>query len=691
MKLVVCSTFTAEPLNDALSYLSKQVGYSLDLEFAPYNQSLQQLLDASSLVSRNTEGVNLFLVRMEDWCSDNSVAGVHAKIMEFVSIISQSASTSNGQYIVQFCPYSIDVIDGLEATAMQFESELVAISAKITNIYVLSINELNKYYPVQDTHNAYSDLEGHIPYTPAAYVALASLAFRKAHAISRPEYKVIVLDCDNTLWRGVCGELGAEGVAITPAFKKLQQIMLSQKNSGKLLCLCSKNNEDDVLSVFSEHMDMVLTMEDIVSTRINWLAKSENIKSLSEELNLGLESFIFIDDDPVQCAEVRSLCPQVQTVQLPTLESEIDIFVDHLWFLDAGKSRAVAIDRTIFYKQDQQRKQAKDSVFSLVDFIDSLEMDIQFLPLTDEYCSRAAELTMRTNQFFCGGKRYRESELSEQLQRNQMMGFFIKVSDRFGDYGLVGLCLFSQNNSCLNVHSFLLSCRAMGRGIEHGMVSYLGSLAQKYGLAKINLEFQKTTKNEPACNFFKSLGMTENSKCLVLSSPGAEAVSYKSLSELSKTSVKETLRNTDIVNQEASIDYQYIANNLSIVTDMLEKMSEASFSENSSVEFVPAVDDVEKKLADIWRNILKLDRVGVTDDFFEIGGSSLLAVSLVAEIYAFWNVKIRIIDLFDVPTIRGISGLVRASLDLRDGSEAVSVGTITSNRVVIDEVDAYEL
>jgi len=331
MKLVVCSTFTAEPLNDALLFLGDKIGYSLELEFAPYNQSLQQLLDPTSLVSTNINGVNLFLIRLEDWCVNGSIDGVQEKISEFTQMFSQAASRITCPFIVQFCPISDNAANGLEFISKQFELALKELSLTTTNIHILSLQELNKYYPVSDVHNIYSELEGHIPYTPKTYVALASLVFRKVHALSRKDYKVIVLDRDNTLWRGVCGELGDFGVEISLAYKKLQKVMLDQKNSGRLLCLCSKNNEEDVFSVFSNNTEMELSLDDIVSSRINWLAKSDNIISLSEELNLGLDSFIFIDDDPVQCAEVRSNCPQVQTVQLPTSDQEIDFFIDHVW------------------------------------------------------------------------------------------------------------------------------------------------------------------------------------------------------------------------------------------------------------------------------------------------------------------------------------------------------------------------
>lgn len=691
VNLAICSTFTAEPLNECLLYLSENVGLPVEVDFAPYNQIFQQMLDPTSLVSTNIDGVNVFLIRVEDWCKNNSIDGVRENILEFTNIISQSTLTIGRPCIVQFCPISINPPKGLESISKQFESTLLSLSMEISNIHVILSNDLNRYYPVTDIHNAYSGLEGHVPYTPKTYVALASLAFRKIHAISRQEYKVIVLDCDNTLWRGVCGEVGHQGVEVTPAYKKLHTIMRFQKDSGKVLCLCSKNNEEDVFAVFSNNTGMELSMDDIVLSRINWLPKSDNIISLSEELNLGLESFIFIDDDPVQCAEVRSQCPQVQTIQLPVVDSEIDFFMDHFWGLDLTGSDANRIDRTSFYKQDKQRDQVEKSALTLVDFINSLELKVQFIPLTVDYYSRASELTLRTNQFNCSGKRYRESELVEALENDNVSAFIVDVSDRYGDYGLVGLCLYQKTDSCLNADNFLLSCRAMGRGIEHAMVSYLGQLAQKNDCSSVCIEFQKSDKNEPALNFLTSLGLTDSSNSLTLPTSEAVGISYTSLVSPSPALLPAKTTKANEKNQYFTVDYQFIATHLSRVDDVLQQMSSADLVENKSLEFVAANDDVEQKLSEIWANVLKLDRVGVSDDFFEIGGNSLQAVIAIGEIYACWGVKLLIKQLFDSPTIREISELVKSALDLNDDGQNISIDTIKSKRTVIDEVDTYEL
>jgi len=466
--------------------------------------------------------------------------------------------------------------------------------------------------------------------------------------------------------------------------------MLQQKEAGKLLCLCSKNNHEAVSEVFSSHPDMVLSMDDIVSSRVNWLSKSDNIISLAEELNLGLDSFVFIDDDPVQCAEVRSKCPQVQTVQLPRSEDEITHFIDHVWALDLARADANRVDRTSFYKQNQQRHQEQERALNLDDFISGLELKIQFNELTSDLFARAAELTLRTNQFNCGGKRYNEVELREHLNKQYVNGFIVDVSDRYGDYGLVGLCLFEEVDGKLVVDTFLLSCRAMGRGIEHAMVSHLGHFAKQNECSDVCIEFRKSEKNQPALDFLTTLGLTDNASSLMQSSTEAIEVSYHAHLSPRQTRPNEKAKAENPDEKIISADYQYIASSLSSAKHVLRETSINNLTENASVTYEAPSNDIERKISGIWADALNLNRVGVNDDFFEIGGTSLQAAIVIAEIYSIWGVKFLLRQLFESPTVRGIADLLESSLSANDERKETG-NTIKSKRTVSDEEDAYEL
>lgn len=162
-----------------------------------------------------------------------------------------------------------------------------------------------------DDYDSRSDALGHVPYTPLFFAALGTAIFRRIHALSSPPYKVVVLDRDQTLWKGVAAEDGPRGVEIDPGRRALQARLVEERAQGRLLCLASKNDEADVFSVFDAHPEMPLKRGDFVAWRINWQPKSENLRALANELGLGLDSFILIDDNPLDCAEVEAACPEV--------------------------------------------------------------------------------------------------------------------------------------------------------------------------------------------------------------------------------------------------------------------------------------------------------------------------------------------------------------------------------------------
>ena len=251
---------------------------------------------------------------------------------------------------------------------------------------------------------------------------------------------------------------------------------MRQHDAGMILCLCSKNNDEDVAAVFDRRPEMVLRRDHIVGWRVNWKPKSENLRSLARELQLGLESFIFLDDDVVACADVEANCPQVLTFPLPPSPDAIAPFLGNIWAFDHRKVTKEASDRTAFYRQNAERREFEMESLTLKDFLAGLRLKIQILPMASEDLARTAELTQRTNQFNVTTIRRSEAGLQSLLQGGPK-GLAVRVRDRFGDYGLVGAMIFSAASDALVVDTFLLSCRALGRGVEHRMLARLGEIA----------------------------------------------------------------------------------------------------------------------------------------------------------------------------------------------------------------------
>ena len=253
-----------------------------------------------------------------------------------------------------------------------------------------------------------------------------------------PPYKVIVVDCDNTLWKGVVGEAGIAGIVIAPAWRHLQQFMVELSRKGVLICLCSKNAESDVLDVFEQRQDMILKRDHLVSWRINWQPKSENIRSLAQELNLGLDSFIFLDDNPIECAEVRASCPEVLTLRLP-IEGDVVGFLDHVWAFDHVNVTAEDQQRTAMYQQDSRAQPIPET-----------GSDHRGIPGRTEPSSPDFGAAGQSSGTALPSSRNGQTSLTSppsvaptvEIQRLSASGLecrVVEVSDRFGDYGLVGV------------------------------------------------------------------------------------------------------------------------------------------------------------------------------------------------------------------------------------------------------------
>jgi FkbH-like protein len=268
----------------------------------------------------------------------------------------------------------------------------------VPNVYTIDSSAVLTRYPVADYFDPHSRQIGHIPYTPAAYAAIGTTIFRTLVGLRSAPYKVIVLDCDNTLWQGVCGEDGPQGVTLTSGHRALHEFMLRQMKDGMVLCLASKNSEADVWAVFDQRDDLPLKREDLVSWRINWEAKSSNLRSLAAELNVGLDSVIFIDDNPVECAEVRAGCPEVLVLQLPAQSDRFQGFLDHVWALDRGTATLEDRRRTELLRGHVARERYRTEVPTLQEFIDGLRLQVECSEPAPEQLSGICLLTQGTTQ-----------------------------------------------------------------------------------------------------------------------------------------------------------------------------------------------------------------------------------------------------------------------------------------------------
>lgn len=272
-----------------------------------------------------------------------------------------------------------------------------------------------------------------------------------------------------------------------------------------LLCLCSKNNEADVEAVFRLRDDMSLRREHIAATSVSWQPKSRGLRALATELGLGLDSFIFLDDNPLEHADVEAEHSEVLTLLLPEDPEEIPGFLRHVWAFDHLEVTEEDRRRAESYRQNRERERLREEGMTLDEFLAELELEVEIGPITAAHLPRVAQLTQRTNQFNLTTIRRSESEIAGLLASGARDGRMVHVRDRFGDYGLVGVLLFTAGPRALEVETFLLSCRALGRRVEHRMVAALGDLSLERGLDRVDLRFGATERNRPAADFLEAV------------------------------------------------------------------------------------------------------------------------------------------------------------------------------------------
>jgi FkbH-like protein len=650
--VAVSATFTEELIAAPLEFWIQELGWDYQVRFAPYNQVFQQLLDPDSLLARNREGINVVLVRFEDWSRFGQGGALTENVQRLALCLRAAAGVFRSPLVVALCPASPGFLEDPERAALARRMEALVESSLggLSTIHLVRSEELAGLYPVPDYYDPHGDELGHIPYTPAFFAALGTLLARKIRALRMAPYKVTVLDCDETLWHGVCAEDGPEGVSLDPPRRFLQEFMLAQRDAGMLLCLCSKNNEQDVLETFRAIPRMPLQPGHFVARRINWEPKSVNLVSLAVELNLGPDSFIFVDDNPTECAELQAHCPEVLTLLLPNDPEKIPEFLRHAWAFDRLRVTPEDRERASIYTQEIERGRLRKTA-SLEEFLAALNLEVRIAPMTPERLPRVSQLTQRTNQMNFTSIRRSESEIQALVRDGRAECLAVDVRDRFGSYGLVGVMIFTAGAEVIALDTFLLSCRALGRGVEHRMLARLGEIARERGLAGVDVRFTPSARNSPALNLLESLGVQAQRSAAGLlyrfSSERLAKLEYRP--EGSKlaapprpVSVAHVARKPD--------DFQRIATELAAVDQILEQIAARRRPDTASAAPSAAPrTELERQLAAIWAHLLDLPSVGIHDGFFDLGGHSLLAVQLLSRVRQTFNVDLSLEVVYGGP------------------------------------------
>ena len=385
---------------------------------------------------------------------------------------------------------------------------------KLDHTFVMPLKEIVAEWGRKDFYSSKLWYLGNAPYSMKGSRAVAELIRRSYFYVAGDRKKCLAVDLDNTLWGGVIGEDGVDSLILSNhkeggRYYDVQKCLKRMKENGVMLVILSKNNPEDVAAVFS-HPYMFLQEDDFVGQKINWNPKTQNIQELAEELNIGLDSFVFLDDNPVERELMKAQCPQVEVIEFPqdttllarTVEDAYDKFFKGLYITDEDR------DKTVKYQRQWKRKEIQKEADSMEDYLRKLEIIAELNLMEEQDIKRVVQLAGKTNQFNTTTIRYDERHINLLRKSGDTDLIVAKMKDKFGDEGLTATVVLVYKNETAFIESFMMSCRVMSRQFEevifHEIVKWIRHTYPK--IQKLQAEYRKTAKNKPVENLYESLG-----------------------------------------------------------------------------------------------------------------------------------------------------------------------------------------
>jgi FkbH-like protein len=523
VKLRLLGFSTTHPFADDLVPAFAREGFRAEIVEANFGEVMPELMrpvesDADAyILMLDLEGFHA-----HDWRLDPAAGRerLDARIDMLVSALTHFVETSSRAIFVNTLPLAptpalgfIDRhhADGTAAAIRHVNHRLAELASRQRQVILIdSFVAMSGLAPA-----SWSDPKlwfwGRIPYAPDASRALAGGFARAWRADKKGPLKVLAIDLDNTMWGGIYGEDGTNGLQVGDdhpgnAFKAMQHEFLRLKNQGMLLTIFSKNNPD-AISVFADHPGMVLKADDFVAHRIDWNPKPENIRELAKELNVGLDSFIFLDDSPHEREAMRALCPEVYVPELPDDPAQRPSWLRSLSVTWPIRITAEDAARSSMYLADRKAKELKASAASFEDYLAGLEQKLVIEAVSETTLPRIAQMHIRTNQFNLTTRRYDEADIKAMME--DPAGHLVvlgSAADKFGDHGIVIAATVAIDGRDAELKTLLMSCRVIGRQIETAFLGALLARLQKRGVERVRGAYIPTAKNVIVIDFYKDHG-----------------------------------------------------------------------------------------------------------------------------------------------------------------------------------------
>lgn len=526
LQVALLSTSTVDLLAAYLDLELRKVGLQPALYLAPFNAITLEVLNPGSGLYAATPDLIFLSAALDDLVpelsSTTARAELEAKGRDAVATLISQVRTMLERTSATVVVHSLHSptigaspldwrADGRGGWMRDLNAELHEAFAAERRVHILDVAHVAALRHEGRYENPKMRYMASMRYGEGFVPALAAAYARYAVPLKGLTKKCLVLDCDNTLWGGIVGEDGPTGIRLgntSPGveYHDFQLAIQALAKRGIILAVNSKNNPDDALEVIRSHPWMVLREEAFSALRINWTSKVENLKSIAEELNIGLDSLVFMDDNPVECEQVRQMLPQVVTVQMPKDPSRYRETLESLPWFESFAVTAEDLQRVEQYRANRSREALKSTTQSVEDYLGSLNITVGIRPIAAETLARCVQLVNRTNQFNLTTRRYTAEEIERMLASEAWQTFTLSARDKFGDHGLVGLALVERATDAWRIDTLLMSCRVLGQGIEQSLLATIHAAAVADGASALEGAFIPTKKNAQVRDLYPRFG-----------------------------------------------------------------------------------------------------------------------------------------------------------------------------------------
>jgi FkbH-like protein len=524
-KLGIVSNATMDFIADDIPLAAARHGVAVEIVVADFDQVMQEALNPESNISRSGADAILLAIDyrwlgLESFDPNDGAARAQLAIERLLSAADALRVNAGAPIILPLLPRpSISLFGNSEMRIAEAASTTISeVNAAIldyagrTGSYVLDVAHLASRIGLDRWHDPVQWFAYKLPFAADCNAAFAEIVGRLLGSIRGKSRKCLVLDLDNTLWGGAIGDEGLAKIVLGPgsakgeAFLAVQHMAKQLRQRGIILSVCSKNDDEVARSPFREHPEMLLKESDIAIFQSNWTDKASNLEAIAKSLNIGLDSLVFLDDNPAERAHVRSALPSVAVPELPNDPAWFPWHLQSAGYFEATDFNVEDRSRAESYATNALRADVEAKSRNLGDYLSSLEMKLVARPFDQVGRARITQLINKTNQFNLTTRRLTEFEVVEVETADDRLTIQVSLSDRFGELGMIGLIICALAGDHATITDWVMSCRVLGRNVEMAMLQVLKGGLEKRGIREISAQYRPTSKNGMVKDHFDNLG-----------------------------------------------------------------------------------------------------------------------------------------------------------------------------------------